>query len=142
MTDLTYVNQPRPLRPLKATVATLGLVTALLLAACSTATKPTAPQLPRAGVNGVTIPTCDYCPAPEYSEAARKAKLEGNVTVQATVTTDGRAENISILQGLGSGLDQKRRGRPPQARVRHQGPAGEDQQIPRPIAQSEDQPGI
>ena len=86
---------------------TLTLATLLLAISCSTATNRTAPQLARAGVNGVTTPTCAYCPNPEYSQEARKAKLEGNVTVQAVVTADGRAENISVLQGLGSGLDQK-----------------------------------
>jgi periplasmic protein TonB len=85
----------------------LTLSTLLLAISCSSGTKPTAPQLARAGENGVTIPSCAYCPNPEYSEEARKAKLEGNVTVQAVVTADGRAENISVLQGLGSGLDQK-----------------------------------
>jgi TonB family protein len=62
----------------------------------------------RAGVNGVGIPACVYCPTPQYTDKARAAKLSGSVVLQALVTVDGRAENISIVKGheLGLGLDE------------------------------------
>jgi TonB family protein len=65
------------------------------------------PGFARAGVNGVGVPTCIYCPIPNYTDKARAAKLNGTVVVQAVVTADGRAENISIVKGheLGLGLD-------------------------------------
>jgi TonB family protein len=44
---------------------------------------------------------------PEYTEQARKARIEGTVVVHAIVTVDGRAENISVTKGLGSGLNEK-----------------------------------
>src|SRR5256885_7844878 len=31
----------------------------------------------RAGVNGVGVPICLYCPIPQYSDEARKAKYQG-----------------------------------------------------------------
>jgi TonB family protein len=73
--------------------------------------RPATPSLPgvaRAGVNGVGIPSCIYCPIPQYTDKARAAKLSGSVVVQAVVTADGRAENISIVKGheLGLGLDE------------------------------------
>ena len=61
----------------------------------------------RAGVNGVGVPVCLYCPIPQYSDEARKAKYQGTVVLQVTITTDGRAINISIVKGPGLGLEEK-----------------------------------
>ena len=61
----------------------------------------------RAGVNGVGVPECIYCPAPQYSDDARKAKYMGSVVLQITVTADGRAVNISIVKDPGMGLGEK-----------------------------------
>jgi TonB family protein len=59
----------------------------------------------RVGVNGVSVPECIYCPAPLYSNAARKAKFKGTVVLEVTVTEDGRAGNISVLKGIPFGLN-------------------------------------
>lgn len=61
----------------------------------------------RAGVGGVGEPVCAYCPDPEYSEEARKAKYQGIVLLNVIVTPDGRATNIRVVKGLGLGLDEK-----------------------------------
>lgn len=61
----------------------------------------------RAGINGVGIPECIYCPPPLYSDDARKAKYMGSVVLQVTVTADGRAVNISIVKDPGMGLGEK-----------------------------------
>jgi len=61
----------------------------------------------RAGVNGVGVPVCIYCPPPLYSDGARKAKYMGSVVLQVTVTADGRAVNISIVKDPGMGLGEK-----------------------------------
>jgi protein TonB len=61
----------------------------------------------RAGTNGVGIPVCLYCPTPQYSDEARKAKYQGTVVLQVTITTDGRAINISVVKGPGLGLEEK-----------------------------------
>ena len=73
----------------------------------SSQTKSRDPQVAQPGVNGVTTPTCVYCPAPHYTNEARKAKLEGAVVIRAVVTVDGRADHVSGVKGLGSGLDEK-----------------------------------
>jgi hypothetical protein len=39
----------------------------------------------RAGVGGVGVPRCIYCPAPRYSGDARKAKVEGTVLLQVVI---------------------------------------------------------
>ena len=61
----------------------------------------------RAGVNGVGIPECIYCPPPLYSDDARKAKYMGTVTLLVTVTSDGRGINIQVVKDPGMGLGEK-----------------------------------
>lgn len=61
----------------------------------------------RAGVNGVGSPQCIYCPQPEYSDEARKAKYQGTVLLDVTVTADGRVLNPIVIKGPGLGLEEK-----------------------------------
>jgi periplasmic protein TonB len=61
----------------------------------------------RAGVNGVGSPQCIYCPQPEYSDEARKAKYQGTVLLDVTVTADGRVVNPIVIKGPGLGLEEK-----------------------------------
>ena len=61
----------------------------------------------RAGINGVGSPQCIYCPQPEYSDEARKAKYQGTVLLDVTVTADGRVINPLVLKGPGLGLEEK-----------------------------------
>lgn len=56
---------------------------------------------------GFIPPICSYCPYPTYADDARKAKVQGSVTLQVLVGTDGHAQNIRILQGIGFGLDER-----------------------------------
>jgi Domain of unknown function (DUF6438)/Gram-negative bacterial TonB protein C-terminal len=46
---------------------------------------------------------------PQYTEEARKARLQGSVTVLVEVKPDGTVSpnNITIVQGLGMGLDER-----------------------------------
>ncbi len=61
----------------------------------------------RAGVNGVGSPMCIYCPQPEYSDEARKAKYQGTVLLDVTVTVDGRVIAPVVIKGPGLGLEEK-----------------------------------
>jgi TonB family protein len=61
----------------------------------------------RAGIAGITSPTCIYCPSPEYSDKARKAGSEGTVLLDVTVTSEGRVERPIIISGPGEGLEAK-----------------------------------
>ncbi len=63
-------------------------------------------RIARAGVKGVGVPVCLYCPMPEYTDKARAAKYQGTVVLQVVVTTEGRAANISVIKGVGMGLDE------------------------------------
>jgi len=44
---------------------------------------------------------------PEYSDDARRAKLQGTVLLSIEVDTRGEVHNISVKQSLGLGLDEK-----------------------------------
>jgi TonB family protein len=57
--------------------------------------------------NVVSQPVCSYCPDPEYTEEARKGKLQGIVTAQVLIGADGTAKRIRIVRGLGMGLDER-----------------------------------
>jgi len=61
----------------------------------------------RAGLNGVGSPMCIYCPQPEYSDEARKAKYQGTVLLDVTVTADGRVISPIVIKGPGLGLEEK-----------------------------------
>jgi len=61
----------------------------------------------QAGINGVGMPSCIYCPDPQYSDEARKAKYQGVVVLMVVITLDGRATNIRVVKSPGLGLDEK-----------------------------------
>ena len=48
-----------------------------------------------------------YTPDPEYDEASRKAKIEGTVLLQITVTKDGAVKDPKIKRGLSEALDKR-----------------------------------
>lgn len=56
---------------------------------------------------GFIAPLCSYCPYPTYTDDARKAKVQGAVTLQVLVGADGRAQDIRIVKGIGFGLDER-----------------------------------
>ena len=56
---------------------------------------------------GVYALKCIYCPDPEYSDEARKEKLQGIVTLEVLVRPDGRVGRLRIVKGLGLGLDER-----------------------------------
>ena len=61
----------------------------------------------RAGVNGVGMPLCVYCPEPAYSDEARKAKYQGAVVVLVVINLEGRATSIQLIKDPGLGLGEK-----------------------------------
>jgi protein TonB len=57
--------------------------------------------------NVVSQPACLHCPEPPYTDEARKAKLQGSVTLRVLIGADGRAARIQLVKGLGLGLDEQ-----------------------------------
>jgi TonB family protein len=68
------------------------------------ASKALPERLSVAGQGGVGIPTCEYCPAPVYSDEARKAKLQGNVVLVVIVNLEGRAGKTVVTKTPDAGL--------------------------------------
>jgi TonB family protein len=59
--------------------------------------------------NGILSPFPLSRVEPQYTEEARKARLQGSAIVQVQVRPDGTvaSDGITIIQGLGMGLDEK-----------------------------------
>lgn len=66
-------------------------------------------NFPKAGTDGYSHPTCTYCPQPQYTEAALKAKYQGTVELLAVIDAEGQPLHVQVLRGVGAdlGLDQK-----------------------------------
>jgi TonB family protein len=60
-----------------------------------------------AGGSGLTNPVVLYKPEPDYSDEARKAKLQGTVLLEVVVDQNGRPQVRKVLQSLGLGLDDQ-----------------------------------
>ena len=60
-----------------------------------------------AGRMGVTVPQVIYSPEPNFSDEARKAKMQGVVQLLVVVGKDGRTYDIRVAQSLGMGLDEQ-----------------------------------
>jgi TonB family protein len=58
------------------------------------------------GRGGVTAPRPIYNPAPNYSEDARKSKLQGIVQLSLVVDAHGSPTHIQVIRSLGMGLDE------------------------------------
>ncbi len=56
---------------------------------------------------GVTPPKAKFVPDPEYTDAARKAKISGTTVLSVIVTPNGNPSAIAVVRSLGSGLDPK-----------------------------------
>lgn len=61
------------------------------------------PNLPRWSTRPRVIKQVD----PTYSDEARKAKKQGTVTLELTVTKEGLPQNIRVTRSVGLGLDEK-----------------------------------
>ena len=56
---------------------------------------------------GIRPPRALYDPEPDYSEEARKVKLQGSVVLSLVVDATGHPRNVKIARSLGMGLDEK-----------------------------------
>ena len=57
--------------------------------------------------SGVTAPSIIREVKPNYTDEARRRSLEGDVDLEIIVRNDGVVGNVKVLQGLGSGLDER-----------------------------------
>jgi TonB family protein len=65
------------------------------------------PPLPEARpTTGKVLPQVISSPNPEYTQSARKAGVHGFIILKLTVGADGKAHDMSVVKGLGYGLDE------------------------------------
>lgn len=57
--------------------------------------------------SGITPPSIVREVKPVYTEEGRRRGLQGDVVMEVVVRSDGTIGNVRVLQGLGSGLDQR-----------------------------------
>jgi len=70
-------------------------------------TMPTAGEGALHGNKGATMPRVVYQTMAEFSDEARKAKVQGTVVLKVTVAASGDVADVKVMKGLGSGLDEK-----------------------------------
>ena len=80
------------------------MIALLVLALALTAQSSNDPVY-RAG-GGVSAPRLIYRAEPEYTQAARDAKIEGEVVISAVVDVNGGTRDAKVTRGLGYGLDE------------------------------------
>jgi len=68
--------------------------------------KPTGDRIYSVG-GGVSPPIPVYIPQPEYSEEARKAKLQGSAVLLIVVDELGNVTDCKVVKPLGMGLDER-----------------------------------
>jgi TonB family protein len=59
-----------------------------------------------AGLDGVTVPKCLYCPIPHYPVGQGSRSLEGDVVLSVLVTLEGKPDQIRVVQKLGPDFDR------------------------------------
>jgi len=55
----------------------------------------------------VTRPELLYSIEAEYTDEARKARIQGTVIIYAEVFPDGKAHNMRVVHSMGLGLDER-----------------------------------
>jgi protein TonB len=56
---------------------------------------------------GVTPPKATYAPQPEYTDEARKQKINGTVVLTLVVTEEGKVRDVRVTKSLDRGLDKQ-----------------------------------
>jgi TonB family protein len=56
--------------------------------------------------DGVSAPVPVYKESPKYTKDAKEAKIQGTVKLEVVINSDGTVGDVSVLQGIDSGLDQ------------------------------------
>jgi TonB family protein len=84
----------------------LTLIASTLAFAQDKHVDPARPHIYHLG-EGVSLPRATFSPTPEYSTEAAKKKIEGTVLVSLTVLPDGTSRDVTVVKGLGYGLDEQ-----------------------------------
>ena len=64
-------------------------------------------EIRNVGDCGVTAPKPIYHPDPEYTDRARRKKINGNVVVSFIVTSEGEVRDATVTRSLDKDLDKQ-----------------------------------
>lgn len=107
--DLRPAARPARARLLRSRLATWTIVGALSLAAvlasCATSQTRISKPAPLDFSGDIRPPTPIFRPSPQYPEAARIARVEGNVVLESIIGSDGSVESVTVIRSA-PGLDQ------------------------------------
>ncbi len=98
-------DRPRPAGRARRIAAALLVVAGALWTACDNS--PTEPCPGPMAVSGnVTPPVKIYTPQPQYTEEARRARIQGVVILQTIIDCRGDVTEVTVLKGLPMGLTE------------------------------------
>jgi periplasmic protein TonB len=98
-------DEPEPIRPAQVIEPEIELPTDVIIE-IPEGPPPVEPTGPVPVGGDVTAPVKVHTPKPQYTELARRARIQGLVIVQAVIDKRGQVVDAEVLRGLPMGLDQ------------------------------------
>ena len=99
-------DEPEPIRLEEDIEQQIDLPDTDLIFGVPDAPPPPEPTGPIRVGGDVKPPKKLHAPNPQYTEIARKARIQGVVIIEAIINKTGTVTNVKILKGLPMGLDQ------------------------------------
>lgn len=99
-------DEPEPIRQIEEEQPEIDLPDTDIIFDIPEGPPPSEPEGPIMVGGEVKAPEKVSTTEPQYTEIARKARIQGVVIVQAIIDKEGNVTNVKVLKGLPMGLDQ------------------------------------